>query len=202
MLPSLLRTMRPDVVLIMVGVNDFWTIPEPIRDIGERATVGDFLWRISRVYRLLILLQRSWHVPQLEVPRVPVDAIPMAGYEATARFGDETFRLGYQPMPTGVRGFQGPLRENLVALVASVRDSGVQPVLLTYPSGNPLYQFIDDVIREAAGESGATFVDLTPVFAARCPEWRCEELLPDQHPSAPGHELAAETLVNDLRDRL
>jgi lysophospholipase L1-like esterase len=52
-----------------------------------------------------------------------------------------------------------------------------------------------DVIRRAAAEAGATLVDVASRMRALCPTARCPELLfADQHPTAAGSALAAETI--------
>src|SRR2546422_967854 len=59
-LPKLLSMFHPDVVTVMVGGNDWWTAPEPMADApGTRARLDTFLWRVSRLYRLLYMLRRS-----------------------------------------------------------------------------------------------------------------------------------------------
>jgi hypothetical protein len=53
-------------------------------------------------------------------------------------------------------------------------------------------------MRTAAREAGLRLLDVTPAFAARCPEWTCPELLADQHPSVSGHLLIARTMAGLL----
>ncbi len=61
-LPRFLESAKPDVVTIMVGANDFWTEPEPVpRDVEASPEHGgpSWLWRHSRVYRLLYMGRRA-----------------------------------------------------------------------------------------------------------------------------------------------
>ena len=57
-LPHLLETFDPDLLIVMVGGNDFWTIPTPLEDGGDRPREG-FLKRHSLLYRLWFLFQRG-----------------------------------------------------------------------------------------------------------------------------------------------
>ena len=45
-LPRILQELRPDVVTVMVGTNDWWTEPEPDPAAGAvEAGIGDTLYR-------------------------------------------------------------------------------------------------------------------------------------------------------------
>src|SRR5205085_2121223 len=42
--PGLVEAVRPDLVLVMIGANDVWTVPEPTAD-EPGATATQLLWR-------------------------------------------------------------------------------------------------------------------------------------------------------------
>ncbi len=63
-----LASVRPIAVFVMVGVNDFWTAPEPLP--GERETWGDWAWRRSRVWQLATMLRYGF--PLADRPAVGV----------------------------------------------------------------------------------------------------------------------------------
>jgi lysophospholipase L1-like esterase len=169
-LPGILAAEHPDVVLIMVGANDGWLLPEPTAD-------GDVVdpWEWSRVVRLVRLLRRAARPP----------AIPPPNQHPTRA-------------EHGVFGWTQLVRHNLEAMVTRVRAAGAHPVLLTYPSSLALYGDANVEIRAAARDSRVPLIDLAPIFAVRCPEGKCAELLPDQHPSIAGHVLAARTIAEQL----
>ena len=58
---DLMIALRPDLVIMLVGVNDIYTAPIPIADeAGVTARAQYALWRLSRVYRLLYMLVRAY----------------------------------------------------------------------------------------------------------------------------------------------
>jgi lysophospholipase L1-like esterase len=175
-LASALATYRPQLVTVMVGANDGWTVAEPIP--GEPGSTELYgLWRRSRVFRLLFMARQAF-VPLAPPPSA--DPPPLV------------------PAPSGTRGWTHALRWNLAAIGRSVRAAGAEPVLVTYPSGSSLYGDANAVMRTAAREASLRLLDVTPAFAARCPEWTCPELLADQHPSVSGHLLLAQTMARLL----
>jgi lysophospholipase L1-like esterase len=173
-LASALARYRPQLVTVMVGANDGWTVPEPIP--GEPGATRMYrLWRYSRVFRLLFMATRAW-APATSP--APADA-------------PQVIRAG----PGGTPGWTYALRWNLTAIAAAVRAAGGEPVLVTYPSESSLYGDANTVMRTTAREAGIRLLDVTPAFVARCPAGTCPELLPDQHPSIAGHALVAQTMA-------
>jgi lysophospholipase L1-like esterase len=169
---DVLRLYRPNVVTIMVGVNDFWTVaeaaPESVETCAEHATgparwaYREWLWSRSRVYRLLFI----------------------AGWWP-----------GKQPARGGVPDWAAGLRDNLRAMIECAREVGVEPVLLTYPAHVRSYDAANRNIRAAAAANGVRLVDLAAPFAERCPDDVCPLLLSDQHPSREGHAFAAAAIL-------
>ena len=72
-------------------------------------------------------------------------------------------------------------------------------MFLTYPTGVALYAMASDAMRRAAAATGATLVDVTPLFKPLCPYWTCPVLFPDQHPTVKGHRMVAQALFERLR---
>src|ERR1700752_1548688 len=60
-LPRMLETLRTNLVLVLVGANDCWTVPVPVA--GPRALWGRLLRLIqrSRVYQFIYMLRRTSH---------------------------------------------------------------------------------------------------------------------------------------------
>ena len=141
-----LRETEPTAVVVMVGVNDFWTVeapaPLPVKE-REPETWLQTLWRRSRVFRFLYMIRQSIAAREIEVdwqwkivrPN-PETGIPYEG-GGSARVGDIDIELGWSKLPVEVRGnqeFAGPLQENLTEIVAEIRRAGAEPILVTYPS--------------------------------------------------------------------
>ncbi len=57
-LPELLDSFRPDVVLIMIGFNDFWTPPEQAIALDEAGSLQQLLYK-SRLYKLVYMASRK-----------------------------------------------------------------------------------------------------------------------------------------------
>ncbi|MFI5394425.1 MAG: SGNH/GDSL hydrolase family protein [Candidatus Binatia bacterium] len=195
----MLWAFRPDMVVVMIGVNDFWTVPETAADspnVLDRVAAA--LWRVSRAYRLLYIARKAVETPTLEVSPDSWDR----SEHGTARYGSYRFELGWRPVREGggyprsqlVRN----LESNLMMLAKQARDFGAQIIFLTYPADSSMYGIANFVIRDAARKASVPLVDLAAGFKAVCGDNTCPELLPDQHPSASGHERAARILVQQL----
>jgi lysophospholipase L1-like esterase len=197
-LPALLETFAPDLVILMVGVNDFWTRPFPLE--STREPWVDRLLRRSIVAKLVHLLSRGRDARELEI-RMDPSADLVTGARYVARFGDREFDMGFVPERGGVPGAQRALAANLRTLASQARAAGTALQLLSYPARRDFYAPANRVIRGVARAVGIPFLDLEEVFAPRCPESDCGELLfEDGHPTAAGYRLVAETLVARLSD--
>ncbi len=174
---AVLRELRPDVVTILVGANDLWTLPEPVAETAtERSTWKSVLWRWSRTYRLLYMVGRS-RAGSTPVP----DVKPVV-----------------TPAGRGQPGWSVAFRANLHVIIERTREAGAIPVLLTYPSDRDAYGMTNPFIRATAEAERVRLVDLAAAFAAECPDGKCPLLFPDQHPTAAGHELVARVLFEAL----
>lgn len=199
-LPRMLSTLRPDVVIIMVGSNDYWTAPAPKPAAGGLLDhASRFVQRHSRLYQLVYMLGRAYDQRQLEVVYpVSIDG----GSAGVARYGDVEIPLGFRKA-SRQSDHDAALTENLGALAELVRDSGATPVFMTYPSRMWNYGDAGRFIREVANSSDTRLVDLAAVFEPVCPQEPCEEwLYKDHHPTAQGYRLIVETLVRELSKEL
>ena len=72
-LPRMLEAFAPDVVILMVGSNDYWTAPVDVAPSGAFARAAQSVKRHSRVYQLSYMLRRALSADRLEIdydPRV------------------------------------------------------------------------------------------------------------------------------------
>lgn len=198
----LLTAFRPHVVTVMVGANDPWTVPVPVEQelsLGDR--IQQFLWRASRVYRLLYMAFRSWENTKLELE--VQDDRSVAHGSAEARYGRHRFHLGHTMAKSAPPDWQVRLETNLKQIAERVRASGAQLYFVTYPSESHFfYSYANGVMRRIAAETGAPLVDVALQMPADCTDGHCQELLPDQHPSEQGHVRTAEVLLGYLQARL
>lgn len=209
-LRGMLETFRPDVVLVLIGTNDFWTRPvERSHASGASVTSRGFLQRHSRVFKIYEMLQRVLRREELEVEFDP--ATGRNTRTGRARFGDREFELGWvrgQRVEDGKQIDERPeaplvlLAENLHRIVVQVEASGAEVVLLTYASRTPLYEDANQIIRQVARASGARLIDLSAAVEVACPQLPCEEIFfEDDHPRAAGYRLIAETIIETLAPR-
>lgn len=196
--PRMLDTFRPDMVIMMVGSNDYWTAPVTADDAEHPpGRIAQLLQRYSRVYQLAYMLRRALDHRQLEVV-YPVGQ--NGGSSGTARYGNVEFAMGWTPEP-GQVDFDERLEENLRALAEYARDYGAEPVFMTYPSRLWNYGDASQFIRAAAADTGTRLIDLAAVFEPECPDEPCPDwLYKDHHPTARGYYLIAETLVRTLHN--
>ena len=123
-LPQILETFDPDTLIIMVGGNDFWTLPVPLDD-TERSAEEGFLKRHSLLYRHYYLFQRGRQVTAPEIILDPDATLTGAGrYQgASRRSGNRNGLHG-----RGVGSEEKPRRPeaNLRRLVELARDGDRQ----------------------------------------------------------------------------
>lgn len=219
-LPGMLDTFRPDVVLIMIGTNDFWTDVVDRKEEAEGTFDRASIWlrEHSRVYKLAYMVRRSFFDPgeldlgeRLNLPPSLIDdevakaigeQILAEGSKSLSevRYGDRKFALGYT-RASGKLGSSALLEENLKALADRVKREGSEPVLLTYPSSSGDYARPNRIIRRVAARTGVRLVDIGLDMMAKCPDSaKCPDLFfPDHHAKQPGYTIAARKLVEDLR---
>jgi hypothetical protein len=200
-LPRMLATFRPAVVTIMVGANDFWTVPAAVEDgRNVRAAWSDMFWRRSRTFRMLYMLRQSLRRSDLAVEVTLDYETGKRSGRGRAEYGGEVF--GWEWQPGGLPDFAPALVANLAAMAAEVREFGAELILLTYPSEVSVYGSTNRVLRQAAERTGTRLVDLGAELRSLCPKAKCPDLFfPDHHPRAPIHRRVAEILLERLDAR-
>jgi lysophospholipase L1-like esterase len=198
-LPRLLKTFRPDIVILMAGVNDFWTVPFPLENSPASAASRGFLERHSLVHRLYHLVRRGLDARELEIIMDPNAREGHSGANHKARFGDEEFEMGFLKATPGLHGDREALRENLEALVAQAEAFGTRLVLMSYPTSYSFYHLANPVIAEVAKDTNTEWIELAPHFPSICSRQDCPDLFfPDRHPKATGYRIVAETIFGHL----
>lgn len=199
--PKFIEAFAPDVVLVMIGVNDFWT--EPVAFPDQRSDLGllAYVKHHSRLYKGLYILLRRSGADDLEVDDSPDSSFE--GGEGTIRAGEHEFALGWNTQIGAPEEVEAELRDNLRKLTALSKLSSAQLVLMTYPGRFRYYSLANPAIRSIAQESGIPLIDLARVFKPLCPEFSCPQwLYGDQHPNEVGYRLVAETIASHLPELL
>jgi lysophospholipase L1-like esterase len=191
-LPGIIMSLRPDVLAIMIGVNDLWTAPAPLE--GGDADWRYRLWNLSRVYRLLYMLTK---VPQSrdDIGRRGTPAGPLVSV------ADDVSLIwtGRLAADQTVGKWHVQLWDNLTSMIADARNLGIDTILITYPMDNGWYGAVNTIIREMGASTQTPVIDLGAAFRRACPGAQCPELLlPDQHPTVRGHQLAADVIWEQL----
>lgn len=189
---------RPNIVTVMIGANDYWTVPESAHESPDlRVRMVAWLWENSRAYRLFYMLGHM-----LRGPRVRVSTMPGDLNHATVRYGGWAFNLGGKGRPRDGADDspRGPeLARNLESLPAHVTQIGAQLVFVTYASEGGFYGAANGMIRAAAKESATPLIDVAAEFRELCPEDPCPYyFFPDGHPTAAGYERIAQLLLQRL----
>lgn len=199
----ILDTVRPHLVLVMIGVNDFWTAPVDVDD-DPRGPIRRFAERHIRLYRLLWAMRRAWEEPHVapvgvhpETPRTELGVPDQA--EGAIEYDGQVFDRGYTRATVDRTGIRRSLVSNLLAIASEVQAVGADVVFLTYPSDSESYGAANRMIRQAAGQAKVPFVDLAHGFKAHCPQEPCAEwLFADHHPTARGADWVAQTLAREV----
>ena len=197
-LPRLLDTFRPDILILMVGVNDFWTVPFPIDEAQEARPQKSFLARHSLIYRLYDLFRRGQLADEVEIVMDPEGSLAR-GARHKALVGDLEFDMSFVKAEPGFWGDAEALKDNLHRLVELARAAETTLYLMTYPTNKSFHVTANQAISAAAFATDTPLIDLAAIFAPICPTQDCPEMLyPDGHLKAPGYAIVAETILERL----
>ena len=200
-LPSLLDKLSPDVVLIMVGFNDFWTPLETLN--AEQNT--NFLDRVknySRLYRLYLIASRS-RIEQKNMtfgyPRGGALVDVNNTNQRLVHLDGEDFYMGTEPGEPARN--RKAMSDNLKAMIDMVRARDIKVYLLTYPSNWGFYPGANTWLKKVAEAQAVPLIDITPLFIARCVDGAasCPDILfHDGHATKQGNALVAEEVGKKL----
>ncbi len=91
------------------------------------------------------------------------------------------------------------LEDDLRHMIALVKESGAQPVLLTYPNAGGGLNAVLSAVREVAGESGIPLVDVDPVFRDLLQHERHDRyFIADYHCNDAGYGIIAQQVAQVL----
>ncbi|MCI0587759.1 MAG: SGNH/GDSL hydrolase family protein [Planctomycetes bacterium] len=169
----------PKCLVVRVGLNDFWNVARP----------DDSLLASLRIVRLFRLLRSRAGASE---GGEPADRrLPTAPMETTLGRLGEVVRV------------RADLERNLRAVLAGARESGAVPLVLAYSLDAHYYAVVNEALRDAAAEAGATFVDPTAEARRRVRAGGFPSIyLPDFHPNARGYALEASLVAEAVRAAL
>ncbi|MEO8755382.1 MAG: SGNH/GDSL hydrolase family protein [Casimicrobiaceae bacterium] len=194
---DILKTLRPDTVLMMVGANDNWTVPVPETNDSDQEEGWSLytFWQYSRVFRLLYMIRRAFEAHHFDM----TDPTQHKAEQTMVREDGAAVELTWTGESPFRDSWMPELQRNLELMSDEARQAEVKLVLLTYPSEQPDYRFANAVVRTTAARIHRPLVDLGAEFLRRCPDRSCPDLfLPDHHPTAKGYEIVASVIAHDL----
>ncbi|HET6204446.1 MAG TPA: SGNH/GDSL hydrolase family protein [Planctomycetota bacterium] len=160
---------RPRVLVVRVGINDFWNDARP------DGSLLDSL-RVVRLARVLFSRRAAGGA----------DLPPAGDRLPTAPMRSDLERLGE------CVGVRGALEANVRSAVREARAAGAAAVLLAYSLDFHYYAVVNEGLERIAGEEGALFADPSPLARrAASAEGYPSVFLPDFHPNARGYALEA-----------
>jgi lysophospholipase L1-like esterase len=167
-LPQALTIYEPDILTLMVGVNDFWT-PPPESAGGEQARPSAIAWlrQHSRLFKLFYMIKQQLAGPAIG-PRAEADSPDMER-----------------------------LRRNILKIAELAREHEATLYLLTYPNGE-IQAIAGEQLREVAGSLDLGLIDIEEAFRAPCAGGCDNLLFFDNHPKEGGHALIADTILRAL----
>lgn len=193
-LPGMIETFEPDLVLAMIGVNDFWTVPTPPEAEEREFSIARFVAQHSRLHRLVTMA--LFATDPLE-PDVDTTRTFPRGGSGSISYGGREFEMKYAWGPRDREEVTRDLARGLLALRDAAADRPL--ILLTYPSRVGAYARVNRVIRDVARSHELPLIDTAAGFARLCPDVRCEALfVEDQHPNPDGYRRAAEVIAERL----
>ena len=217
---SLLETFKPDVIVLLVGINDYWTHPVSKSDNTHNTpALIDWLSSHSRVYKLIYMLQRQmYNANKLEIDdkfrgEKWNPAINEAFKKSTEKnsdstndipnavsYGDKEFSIGFQASAIQRNKPMQHLYKNLLDIIAATQQHNVRLILMTYENDTDLlFQTVNTQVRKAAQKQNITPLELAPTFSQQCPDLNaCALLFPDFHPTATGQAEIAKQVMGVL----
>jgi lysophospholipase L1-like esterase len=198
-LPLVLETFAPDIIIVMVGANDFWTAPVALESSADkRSLLRRFIERNSRILKLAFMLRRSLDRRELDIRYIEKGTKEHS--EGIVKYGDVEFAVGHDARTGPISPkVTTDLQQNLEAIAEQAREFGVQVCFLAYFTDNKAYGMANAFVRRAAAAAEVPLIDLEPVFDSICPDHACSDLLfYDFHPRPAGHKVIAEAIADQL----
>ena len=186
-LPRILERLRPQVVVVLVGHNNYWNLSE--RQVAAPDAAFAWTWRDLRLVRLLHVLRVSLREGAAAARRPELRIVEQNehGQRLVLDLGDglervDMWRGAGELSPDEVERVTD---EDLRAIVTSIRDAGAVPVLLGYPAiVRPERVAVQRALDRVAGAMNVLCLDSTWV-TARLQERHLDGLFfPDLHPTA------------------
>ncbi len=214
-LSNVLDRFHPHIVLMTVGVNDFWTDPF-LSTVKDSASFWSF-FRQLRLYKLYYMLTRIEFNQSLvndnqgfrkfngndknQSHALLKEMAQERGIKGGLNYPGLKFKinLGIHHSNLSKDDIVARLTENIRYMNTLIHDRGAVLWLTTYVSSKT-YGPANEAIRKVATERGLRLIDVEKKIEEQCQtENSCNDyLFPDEHPTAKGYSAVAEIIANEL----
>ncbi|GEM_PF-1887558 len=178
-----LAELSPDLVLILVGINDTWNTDG--QDLGWSSIFGQLkLVRLARVLLTGVTTASTFEVATDDSGEIVVDRGE----------GRRRINQGDEPDAPGLAGaaLADVLLPGLKASLSACRDAGSLPVLMTYAENQGPFEEVNQLIRELAVSEQVLLIDHAQAFEQHFASQGYDSLMfGDHHPNARGYKLMA-----------
>jgi lysophospholipase L1-like esterase len=201
-LPTALARYRPRLVVVWIGINNYWNMADRSEELRRRG-IRDRLFNASRVLRLVRLLLKPYEGVSASPLRPQADVIDYTrgGETHWTQDGEEVVmrrgRLELDPETT-IR----LTTEDLTAIVERVRAAGADVVLMQYPFAvSENVRAVNAAVSRAGTQSGALVVDTRFDVQALGRRGVSGLNFPDMHPTPVTYRAIAWNLARRLERR-
>ena len=207
-LQDALNTLQPDVVLIMIGTNDFWTLPISTanRDLANnQPSITAWIKVHSRTYRLYCLLKRQPF--EQNALRVTTTSDPAQITSAQGKDPAIDYKNLHLDFSIKMRGQNDNfdanknLLDNLTQLMTAPKQHQYRVIFITYPANKGYYKQANKLMHTAVRQNSyADFIDLIPTFSTLQPGkgQTNDYFFTDLHATAAGNHLVAQEVMHGL----
>lgn len=214
-MPDVIKTFSPDVITVMVGVNDFWTAPVNVEGMANSISSVEGWFRDHiRLYKLIYMLRRQAYQKNLltvdQDPReVRFDpklveqykaslegrAPPVIGNKPTAiHYDNLSFDIGYVMDPGRKQNPAEEIKQNMLKMAEIAEQNHIKLVFISYAYFDFPQKTANWQMKAVAKSRQISLINPAKTFREECAkgEARCRELFfPDYHPTAEGYRLLA-----------
>jgi len=200
-LPRILDRVRPHVVIVLVGHNNYWNLSE--REVHAPEARARWTWRDLRLGRLLHVLRVGLRDGAAAARRPDLRLVEQSerGERLLLDLGDgmervDMWRGDHELTPPEI---ERVTHDDLRAIVDVVRDAGAIPVLLGYPVVlGPEREAVHRALARVAAEADVPCFHTEPLTTQLLARRLDDLFFPDLHPTGRYYRPMAWKLAREL----
>jgi lysophospholipase L1-like esterase len=224
-LPDVIESLKPDVLVVLVGINDFWMAPVSLDKNETRITrFMDWFRQNSRTFKLIYIVQQN----MVNKSKLKVDQsarewkyssdlnnafneglrgkrdLKSFDMDSAVQYGEKEFAIGAkfgsekisEPMPR--------LRDNLFSIASFAKEKDIKVLFVTYMNNGPLFASVNGQYKILGKKGRQTVLDLSDFYEKNCQSGlECNAyFFPDMHPNAAGYREMAVRIMPALQQLL